>query len=90
MPELVDEASSLREEIFVLKGEGKRLSVAKKLVLKRGTEVSDLEATTDTLVSPLQDVQARVVEAERDLRKSQEIIATSDVHEKALSKNYRP
>lgn len=85
MSGLVNEAHSLRNEISAMKGEKERLAAANKVVLKLDTEASDLKVTAGSLVISLQKGKARVVEDERDLKKSREVVATSDVHEKALS-----
>lgn len=72
MPGFVEEASRLREEVSNLKKEKERLVAASKLMLTLGTEVFDLKATTGSRVGYLQEVKSRTVEAERDLKKSQE------------------
>lgn len=56
-----------------------RLTSANKVLYILVTKIPKLKTTTGTLVSSHQEVKARVVETDEDLRKAQKTVKTIDV-----------
>lgn len=48
------------------------LSSKNKVALSLETKLSSLKTTTSSIVSSIQEIKARTVEAERDVKKAQE------------------
>lgn len=77
MPELVGEASRLREELSKLKEERDRMMAGNKVVLVLKTEISESKKTTASIVGSLQ-MKGHAVETKRDLKKALDAIAVLD------------
>lgn len=69
MPGLVDEHSCFGEEPTALSKEKDPLTLENKVVLALETETFELKTTTGFLVGSHQQVKARMVETERDLKR---------------------
>lgn len=81
---LVDKASSLRAEALKLKEEWDQLTAENNVVLALGTEIFELKSMIGSIVGFRQEVNARAVETEGDLKKAQDAIPVSGSCKKAL------
>lgn len=85
LPVLGKNASRLQEELDKAEEDKHRLSLEHKFVLAVKTEISELKTTTGLLVGSIRGVKARAFEYEKDLQKTQEVVAVWDSQYKALT-----
>lgn len=85
IPELVEQSRRLWEELTKRKGDEDRLRAENNVVLALGTNVLKLKVVTCSFEGAIQEVIARAVESETDLKMAQKIaFAESGLHQKML------